>query len=63
MIKVKAIAVGTYHEGNRQIGDEFFLLPTKVVRDEKEVTLTPEEQFNPRWMVKIEEPKAEEPKA
>ena len=62
MIKVKAKATGVYHGGVRKAGDVFTLLPTsgqkkglggKMV----EVILSPEEQFNPRWMEKIEEPK------
>lgn len=62
-MKVRATQNGTYHGGVRKAGEEFLLLPTPSTKtvDGKSVpvTLTVEEQFNVRWMEKVEEPKPE----
>ena len=65
-MRVRAIALGYYGHKRRREGDTFTLEPIKRIRKDKdgnmrEITITTEQQFSPRWMERVDGPRADGP--
>lgn len=73
-ILVKAIKLGFYEHARRKEGAHFRLIPRVITREVstkqpdgsirkemKQFTLTAEQQFSPKWMVRVEEGAAAAP--
>jgi len=66
-MKVRATQLGYYNHRRRFEGDIFDLEVLTIKRQDKdgkfkEIRLTPEQQFSPKWMEKIETDQVERPK-
>lgn len=58
-MKVRATQTGYYNLERRREGDEFVLSPIEGKNHKGEkVVFTPEQQFAPSWMEKVEKPAA-----
>jgi hypothetical protein len=52
-MRVKATRIGYYGHRRRREGEVFDLAPRKILKDGKEVVLSPEQQFSNSWMEKV----------